>query len=209
MLEYPSILGWRKLPEIMGETCSAFEKYDGSNLRWEWTPKQGWFKYGTRHCLFNEGTELFSQAVDPFKREIGKAVVDRVCTMLKRKPERIVAFTEFFGPSSFAGTHVLNEDKELKLFDISVFKQGFLSPDDFQYYFGDEKWSARLIYRGPFTEALVEDIQAENSTILNEGVVCKGGSRHDLWRVKIKTRDYMERLHRNYPNLYNEEKDQQ
>jgi hypothetical protein len=61
MLQYPSINGWRRSPQ--GKECIAFEKYDGSNLRWEWDPKKGWAKYGTRRQLFDESSPLYNQAV--------------------------------------------------------------------------------------------------------------------------------------------------
>jgi hypothetical protein len=38
MQQYPSIDGSGKAP--LGVPCIAFYKYDGSNLRWEWSPKQ-------------------------------------------------------------------------------------------------------------------------------------------------------------------------
>lgn len=57
MQQYPSILGSSKAP--LGEPCIAFVKYDGSNLRWEWSPKRGWNKYGTRTQLFNETTPIY------------------------------------------------------------------------------------------------------------------------------------------------------
>ncbi len=40
MLAYPEIPGPAKAP--LGRPCIAFAKYDGSNLRFEWTPKRGW-----------------------------------------------------------------------------------------------------------------------------------------------------------------------
>jgi hypothetical protein len=52
MEQYPSIEGSSKAP--LGKPCIAFYKYDGSNLRWEWNPKKGWFKFGTRHELFDQ-----------------------------------------------------------------------------------------------------------------------------------------------------------
>ena len=45
MEQYPHIEGSTKAP--IGEPCIAFYKYDGSNLRFEWSPKKGWHKFGT------------------------------------------------------------------------------------------------------------------------------------------------------------------
>src|ERR1035437_10055429 len=120
MEQYPSILGSSKAP--LGKPCIAFNKYDGSNLRFEWSPKQGWHKFGTRRQLFDERTPIFGKAIQHFDLmadEIVRRVRDRV-----KNPQRITAFAEFFGPGSFAGSHLEGEEQELRLFDIFLFKQG-------------------------------------------------------------------------------------
>ena len=61
---------------------------------------------------------------------LGDEIVYRVKQDVK-KPERITAFTEFLGPSSFSGTHVLDKPKTLKLFDVFLFKKGFIKPKRF------------------------------------------------------------------------------
>ena len=56
MKEYPSI------PHIdrgTGEFCIAFTKYDGSNIRAEWTRKSGWSKFGTRTHLLGVDDPVF------------------------------------------------------------------------------------------------------------------------------------------------------
>lgn len=45
MKQYPTINYWNK--GYFGESCYAFEKLDGSNIRAEWSKKQGWHKFGT------------------------------------------------------------------------------------------------------------------------------------------------------------------
>lgn len=52
-------------------------------------------------------------------------------------PKISTAFTEFFGDSSFAGGHVLGEPKQLKLFDVYLFKKGLMKPRQFVKTFGD------------------------------------------------------------------------
>src|SRR5208282_684728 len=103
MLSYPSIPSWKA--SVLGEPCIAFYKYDGSNLRFEWSPKKGWYKYGTRTQLFDQTAVPYNQAIPYFHDMMADDIVRQVVNDQGRKPERIVAFTEFFGPSSFAGTH--------------------------------------------------------------------------------------------------------
>ena len=117
MEQYPSIEGSSKAP--LGKPCIAFYKYDGSNLRWEWNPKKGWFKFGTRTQLFNETDAVFGEAI-PLFMKIGDEIVRRVKSV-ERQCQRITAYTEFFGATSFAGTHTPGEPKELRLFDVYLF----------------------------------------------------------------------------------------
>jgi hypothetical protein len=50
MLYYPKIPGSRNCPD--GQ-CIAFEKYDGTNLHWDWDRDFGWHAFGTRRDVFN------------------------------------------------------------------------------------------------------------------------------------------------------------
>lgn len=73
MLQYPSIPGSAKSP--LGKPCIAFVKYGGSNLRWEWSPKKGWSKFGTRRQMFDASTPLYNQAVPLFMDEMGAGIL--------------------------------------------------------------------------------------------------------------------------------------
>ena len=61
MLHYP------KIPDIrncLGGRCVAFEKYDGTNLHWDWDRDFGWHAFGTRRDQFNllpAGVEAFGE----------------------------------------------------------------------------------------------------------------------------------------------------
>lgn len=123
MLQYPSILGASKAP--IGKSCVAFYKYDGSNLRWEWSPKKGWNKFGTRRQMFDSSALVFRDAIPLFMDTLADEIVRRT-KQINGKIVRITAFTEFFGPNSFAGQHVEDDVKELKLFDVFLFKKGFV-----------------------------------------------------------------------------------
>src|SRR5436309_15525592 len=62
MLHYPKIPGSRDCP---GGRCVAFEKYDGTNLHWDWDREFGWHSFGTRRdefALSPVGVERFEQA---------------------------------------------------------------------------------------------------------------------------------------------------
>ena len=43
MLHYPKMPDSRRAP---GGPCIAFEKYDGTNLHWEWDRDFGWHSFG-------------------------------------------------------------------------------------------------------------------------------------------------------------------
>jgi len=186
MLQYPSIDGSAKAP--LGKPCIAFYKYDGSNLRWEWSPKKGWHKFGTRRQLFDEKTELYNQAIPLFLENIGDELVYKV-KQQNKGIERITAFTEFFGPSSFAGSHDEHEQKELKLLDVFLFKKGFIPPKTFKKMFEGADYFPEIIYEGNLNKQFIMDVR-DSKYPVDEGVICKG----DDFMVKIKTHAYFEKL---------------
>lgn len=191
MLAYPSIPAAMKSRHL-GKDCMAFYKYDGSNLRWEWSPKRSWYKYGSRTQLFDESSEQFKDAIPLFKNGMADDIVSAI-TKEFGKTERIVAFTEYFGPSSFAGWHDPTEQKDMVLIDVSVYKKGFLLPQQFVNLFGQQTWAAKHIYSGPMDEGFVMSVRHSTPTSeyhVNEGVVCKG----DTWNAKIKTFAYLNKL---------------
>lgn len=201
MLQYPTIQGWKKAP--IGKPCVAFNKYDGSNLRWEYSPKKGWNKMGTRRCMFDENTPLYNQAIELFQDNMGQTVVDTVNHAFGTKVERITAFTEFFGPSSFAGSHDETEQKQLKLFDVFVFKKGFIPPKQFVKLFSRHDWSAEVVYQGNMSREFIMDVR-EGKYPVYEGVICKG----EDWSAKIKTIQFLDRLRNENEGLWEEEKDE-
>ena len=201
MLQYPSIVGWKMA--AIGKPCIAFNKYDGSNLRWEYTPKQGWNKFGTRKCLFDNNTPLYNQAIELFMDQMAGSIVETTNHAFGRKVERITAFTEFFGPSSFAGNHEHDEPKQLKLFDVFVFKKGFIPPRQFAKLFGMHDWAAEVVYEGNMNIEFITDVQSGKYPVY-EGVICKG----DGWTAKIKTIEFMNRLRETNESLWREDTNQ-
>lgn len=200
MYLYPSIQGPNKAPH---DRCVAFEKIDGSNLRWEWSKKGGWNKFGTRHCLFDATDKDFGCAIALFKAKyaepLEKAIRD---SKQYRNIEKATAFTEFFGQQSFAGQHVEGDPKDVVLFDLHLYKKGILGPKEFLDLVGHLD-VAKVLYEGVLNETLIETVREgklKGRHEANEGVVCKGGSGHGLWMRKIKTQAYLQRLKDRYGN---------
>ena len=116
-----------------------------------------------------------------------------VGTKYGKKVERITAFTEFFGPSSFAGNHEFGEQKQLKLFDVSVYKKGILPPREFVQLFEKYDWAAEVMYEGNINRQFIDDVRTGKYDVV-EGVVCKGID----WTAKIKTEAFLDRLKQKY-----------
>ena len=194
---YPSIKG--PSFEFLGQPCVAFHKYDGSNLRFLWQEAKGWFRFGTRYKWLKKQTPTFGVAMGLFEAKIAAGLL----AVLKAHKEyrgvrNLVAFCEFFGPSSFAGLHAEGEDKELRLFDVWVQGRGFVPPAEFARNFGHLP-IAEVVYEGPFDQAFLAGVR-DGKYPVREGVVAKGTvSRRDkveVWSAKVKTRAWLDELAR-------------
>jgi hypothetical protein len=211
VLHYPKIPGSKNAP---GGRCVAFEKYDGTNLHWDWDRDFGWHAFGTRRDAFNltpEGIEEFSRrheqlrgCVDVFMSDLADSI-DRLFREHARYREfqSLQVFTEYFGPNSFAGLHRAEDAKELRLFDVLAGPQGIIGPELFVADFGHLP-IARVVYRGKLTGKFAEDVRLGKYDVA-EGVVCKGGAGgEDLWMAKIKTYAYLERLKQAFADRWEE-----
>jgi RNA ligase len=190
-----------------GRKCLAFYKYDGSNMRFLWTAKQGWSRFGTRNNLIDKDTPLYGQAVEIFNEKYK----DRLTWLIRNDKmfqniKEVMAFCEFFGPSSFAGQHKLEEKKELVLFDINIGTRGFMDP----FTFRDKLKAvdtAKVVYEGILTEDFAKQVRQSGLPTerqpLFEGVIAKGGENHKLWMVKIKSRTYVEQLTKRQDEINN------
>jgi hypothetical protein len=194
MKEYPHIEGSSKAP--LGNPCIAFYKYDGSNLRWEWSPAKGWYKFGTRKQLFDATEPVFGKAIPIFMAGMGDEIVRRVKDHDKNV-QRITVFTEYFGPGSFAGKHVETDQMELRLLDVFLFKKGFMKPRAFVKTFGDLPFAPEVVYEGNLNKPFIEAVRAGEYPIW-EGVVAKG----EDFMVKIKTKAYFQKLNEVYGTDY-------
>jgi len=205
MKSYPSIVGASKAPHL---PCYGFVKYDGSSIRCEWSPKRGWYKFGTRKLMIDETSPYFGQAVTLFRQKYGDAL-DKLFRKdkLLRNAKEITVFNEWFGAHSFSGQHRDNDPKDIILIDVSVHKRGMLGPKEFIDTFGHLK-VAEVVYQGNLNKELVQQVRDgtfdcnskyDIRTEVPEGLVCKGASGHDLWMAKLKTQAWFEQLRKVNP----------
>ena len=211
MLHYPKIPDSRQAGH---GRCVVFEKYDGTNLHWDWERDFGWHSFGTRRDAFNltaQGIADFQAKHDHLTETVTifeTTLADGCAEVFNTHPAyqmhpRFKIFAEFLGAHSFAGLHKNEDPKELRLFDVEAEGFGLLGPQQFVRDFGHLP-IARVLYQGKFTGALVEDVRRGRYNVA-EGVICKGGSGgSDLWMVKIKTAAYLERLKQAFAERWEE-----
>jgi hypothetical protein len=183
--------------------CYTFVKYDGSNIRCEWSRKRGWYKFGTRKTMIDHTHHIYGSAVTLFLHKYGDDL-EKVFKSEKdfRGVQSFIVFSEWFGKQSFAGMHMPDDERDIVLFDVNPHKKGILGPKEFVDLFGHLD-VAEVICQGNFGPALVESVRKETIEIeskysikpeVPEGVVCKGEKGHKLWMAKIKTERYKEAL---------------
>jgi hypothetical protein len=200
MLHYPKMPGSGAAPL---ERCIAFEKYDGTNFHWDWDRDFGWHAFGTRrdcfdltpagiaaftakHAHLHEAPALFLRALaGPLEAVLRENPIYAECAAIN-------VFTEFLGPNSFAGLHRAEDPKELRLIDIEREPGGFVGPWRFVKDFVSLP-IARVVHEGKLTGQFAEDVRRGKYSVA-EGVVCKGGTEGEVWRVKIKTYAYLAKL---------------
>ncbi len=187
MKTYPSIP-----KEIVTDyNIYAFDKLDGSNIRAEWSPKRGFYKFGTKTQMLGEDHPIFGGAINLIKTKYEANLTD---IFKRQRYENATCFFEFLGANSFAGYHDSNEPHDVILFDVSPHKKGILSPQEFLKLFG-HLHIPKLLYYGKPNDTFIKSVR--NSTlegITHEGVICKGLNRHQLLMFKIKTNAWLTQL---------------
>ncbi len=205
MKSYPSIVGASKAPHL---PCYGFIKYDGSNIRCSWSPKRGWYKFGTRKLMIDESNQYFGSAIMLFKEKYGEDL-HNVFKKEKslRNCQEITVFSEWFGANSICGYHEEGDTKDIVLFDVNVHKKGMMAPKEFLDLFGHFK-VAECVYQGNLNQELIKSVRDGSfdcvskypiKTNIPEGIVCKGGSGHDLWMAKLKTELWFKALRDFHP----------
>lgn len=181
--------------KFTGEKVWAFDKLDGSNIRFEWNKKRGWYKFGTRKNMISESDPNFGNAIPIFLEKYG----DDLEKVFKTKYSNylsVVVFAEYLGENSFAGQHVDSDKKDLILFDVNLYKRGFIEPEEFIDNFG-HLHIPKLIYNQNFNEDFINQVK-ENKFNLSEGVICKGlrKTKGDnlIWMTKIKTNQWLQKV---------------
>lgn len=199
-LVYPKIPDGTNCPL---KQCAVYEKYDGTNLHWVWTPEFGWTDFGTRRNRFSLDSKGIAEfeVEHPSLREAPVIFLRAFSSIVNNPPHKIILFTEFLGENSFAGNHLYSDKKRLILFDAMV-NGKMLEPkqfsDAFATYnppeeFDDEFDVPRIIYTGKYTGQLVEDVRRGKYPV-NEGVVIKGVVDGQVYMTKVKTNAYMNKL---------------
>lgn len=188
LLIYPSIT-----KEIVKSPVYAFDKLDGSNIRVEWSRKNGFAKYGTRTRLLDKNETPLGEAVSIFEEEFASPLTPVLKSL---RVERVTLFLEFYGQNSFAGYHE-DEKHFLSLFDASLFKKGFMLPKQFMSTFVDVVPTAPLLCHGNANAEFVEDVKAgtlEGMTF--EGVVCESQElvRNRQVKFKVKNQAWLDKL---------------
>ena len=191
MKSYNSIPHWNK--GKFGSTVVAFDKLDGSNLRFEWSPKRGWYKFGSRNVMITSETKILGEGIQLFLNKYSDGIEQIIRTNKNyRNIRSVVTFVEFFGENSFAGQHEDEDKKDVMLIDINLYQKGLIHPKPFIDDFG-HLGIPNIVYKGEYTQEFIDHVK-ENKFNLQEGVVCKGVVDKKLWMTKIKTWDWLDRV---------------
>ena len=172
----------------------AFGKLDGSNIRAEWNPKKGFYKFGSRNQLIDESSQQLGKAI-PLIKEKYQEDLTRIFTKLKY--ESAICFFEYYGPNSFAGAHSDKDNHTVTMFDVNPYKHGLLEPVEFMEYFGQLDVQ-KLLHMGIVTEDLFDKVK--QSTLPGmpfEGVVCKAANDKKTKMpimFKIKSQAWLDKL---------------
>lgn len=191
MKTYPSISR-----EPSGGKYYIIDKLDGSNMRAEWHPKKGFWKFGSRTQLVDtQSGPLGALSIPLMKAQEGTIGA----SLAAMGAQEATCFFEFFGPSSFAGVHKWDEQGfKAVLFDASIYKKGFLKPHEFYRAFGHNTVLPDVLHIGNVTQDIVQEIR--NGTLAGmsyEGVVCKGAPLKNGYpphMFKIKSQAWIDRV---------------
>lgn len=187
MKSYPSI----PLTPVKGLHYHFFDKLDGSNIRAEWSAKDGLSKFGTRRELIQKGSE-FERAI-PVIRDLFE---DQLSEAFRRKNiKQATCFFEWFGPSSFAGKH-LDAVKQMSavLIDVNIYRRGFMPPEEFISF---SEPLVTPIYLGlrEITPTFTDQVRNGSlEGVTFEGVVGKTVFKNQFRMVKIKSTAWLKKL---------------
>jgi hypothetical protein len=192
-----------------GLSVIAFDKLDGSSMRFEYSQKRGFYKFGSRNVMIDENHEQFGFAIKLFKDKYEEEITKVFKSKEYRNTLSFVCFAELIGAKSAFGQHEFGNDNfDVVLFDVSAYKRGFIPPKQFVKDFGP-LGIPRVVYEGNLNKEFVQRVKS-NEFGLSEGVICKGVTqskkgKDNIYYCKIKTDDWFARLRANNMELYNQE----
>lgn len=182
---YPTIGNIKEIP-TGAFVADSYQKYDGSNIGFTWDKKNGWTKTQSRNQYIDRSHNL-GAAIDLFHDEYANQILTGNLSSVKRA----IYFMEYFGPNSFAGSHHINDKMEMRLFDVAL-DDALIDPKQFNKHFGQLPFVAEHLGQVYVVPNYFNKVR--NSITLGEGVVIKGKCNRVLWRAKIKTYAYMDKL---------------
>lgn len=206
-------LAYPKISDTLGcplKQCVGFEKYDGTNIHWTFVPEEGWQEYGTRRdrlWINTSGISEFERAhpelsgIHKLWDQDGKLENFFNSNPNYNGAKKIIVFTEYFGPNSFAGSHDPKDDKQLVILDVQV--DGVMAPPEQFIQLFKAFPIARVIYQGKFTGQLFKDVRAGKYDV-KEGIVVKGVTNGQVYMAKIKTQKYLDKLKNKFGDKWKE-----
>ena len=195
-------LVYPKIPDTLNcslKQCTAFEKHDGTNIHWVWSPENGFHSFGTRRDRYAYSDASLAQfhqdhpGLDGLDRAFEKIEQPLSDFLIKNYygTKEFIIFTEFHGHHSFAGTHDPKEEKKLTLFDVRI--DGRLMPPEQFIKLFEPFGIPKVVFQGKFTGQLFVDVR-QGKYPVGEGVVVKGVADNQVYMAKIKTNAYLEKL---------------
>ena len=184
----------------------AFDKCDGSNVKFEYSKKRGFYKFGTKNMMIDKTHSEYGFVIDLFLNKYSDGLDKVFRTKTYRDTLSFVCFAELKGKNSSFGQHRFFDDVfDITLFDVLPYNKDFIPPGHFIDDFG-HLGIPKLIYTGNLNREFVNRVK-DNEFDLEEGVVCKGVIKKDkrLYYCKIKTNKWLDELKSHYPQLYEQE----
>lgn len=187
MKTYPSI------PSEVSQSTRiiSFFKYDGSQIRAEWSRKKDFYKFGTRKRLLGEDEHPLGEAIGIVRNKYEKDLSD---IFIKLKQQSAICFFEFWGENSAFGQHI-DEPHDVTLFDVCLYKQGIMFPKDYLKTFGHLDIAKKLYEGNCNSDFIISVREGSLEGMGSEGVVCKAPGKHKQpLMFKIKRNSWYDRL---------------
>lgn len=146
---------------------------------------------GSRRRLVDDDDPSFGPARPLFDQTLAEPIA-RIAT--DQGWTALTAYAEYWGASSLGGKHVEGEPMRLTLFDVAVYRRGFVGPQrfvdlfgalDVPRYLGEFDWDDTFVQR-------VRDNDLPGVSF--EGVVGKAGDGQRLVTAKAKTQAWVDAI---------------